>query len=351
MKVGVIGFSGSGKSTFYRAAAVGKAKGDLTAVPVPDDRFTQIVQQVKPKKVTPATVIFDDGFQSLQGTGKMFSQKTIDEAKKSDLLLHIVRSFENPIYPYHEEIDPIRDHKRVEEEILIMDLQLVENRLERLKKSLQTKVAGSIEYTEKGVFDRLLDVLSEGTALRDTELSEEELVVMKNYQFLSLKPIITAFNVDESQLSDPSNRLSEYLKNLGEKKVPAFVVCGPIEEEIAQLDPEDQPEFLASLGLDKPASARVIRVIYDTLGLITFFTAGESETRAWSLKRGSNALKAAGTIHNDIAKGFIRAEVVHYNDYLESGNLDAAYSAGKMKLEGKEYVMQDGDLLHIRNKS
>ena len=141
------------------------------------------------------------------------------------------------------------------------------------------------------------------------------------------------------------------IKALAEKATPAFTVCAPLEEEVAQLDAADQPDFLSSLGLTEPASAKVIRAVYEALGLITFFTAGENETRAWPLRRGSNAVKAAGTIHTDIAKGFIRAEVVHYDVYREYGSLDAAYSAGKMSLEGKEYIIQDGDLLHIRNKS
>ena len=176
-------------------------------------------------------------------------------------------------------------------------------------------------------------------------------MIVRNYQFLSAKPMVVAFNVGENEVSETPPAIQKQIERLKEKDAPAFTVCAPLEEEIAQLDPADQPEFLSSLGLTEPASAKVIRAVYDALGLITFFTAGENDTRAWPLRRGSNAVKAAGTIHTDIAKGFIRAEVVHFKEYAETGSLDAAYSQGKMSLEGKDYTIQDGDLLHIRNKS
>jgi ribosome-binding ATPase YchF (GTP1/OBG family) len=190
---------------------------------------------------------------------------------------------------------------------------------------------------ENQLFTRIHPLLEGGTAIRDMELSEDDQTIVRNYQFLSAKPMVAVFNVAEGDTTYTS--------------YTPYSICATIEEEIAQLDPADQPEFLESMGLTEPASAKVIRAVYDALGLITFFTAGENETRAWPLRRGSNALKAAATIHNDIAKGFIRAEIVHYDDYASAGSLDAAYSAGKMTLEGKEYVIRDGDLLHIRNKS
>jgi ribosome-binding ATPase YchF (GTP1/OBG family) len=194
-------------------------------------------------------------------------------------------------------------------------------------------------------------LLEDGTPIRAMELNEDEQAVVRNYQFLSAKPMVVAFNVSEEESANPSSALMKRMEELHARETPAFPVCATIEEEIAQLDPADQPEFLESLGLSEPASAKVIRAVYDALGLITFFTAGENDTRAWPLRKGSTALKAAATIHNDIAKGFIRAEVVHYEDYKTAGSLDAAYSAGKMSLEGKDHVIRDGDLIHIRNKS
>ncbi|HWA82194.1 MAG TPA: DUF933 domain-containing protein [Fimbriimonadaceae bacterium] len=351
MKVALIGYGQSGRSTLYRAASRGLAKGEVTAVPVPDERFDFIVNQVKPKKQTPATVILHDDLEPISGSGKAFSLKLIDQAKKADILLHVVRGFESPIVPYFAEISPIRDQEAVDVELVLADLQIVENRLERLKKSTTLKTSGSPDYMENQLFTRIKPMLEEGTPIRAMELDEDEQTIVRNYQFLSSKPMVVAFNVSETDAAQPPAGLQKRIDELMANGTPAFAVCATIEEEIAQLDPADQPEFLESMGLTEPAGAKVIRAVYDALGLITFFTAGENETRAWPLRKGSTALKAAATIHNDIAKGFIRAEVVHYGDYKAAGSLDAAYSAGKMTLEGKEHVIQDGDLLHIRNKS
>lgn len=351
MKVSVLGFEGAGSTTLYRAAARGQAKGDVTAVPVPDPRFDAIVEQVKPKKVTPATVIFQDDLDPLNGSGKMMSQKTIDGLRKTEAILHVVRCFESPMAPYYAEVDGPRDEVRFYEELLISDLQMVETRLEKLAKSQNARSAGHPEYNEKQMMERLLPVLESMKPLRQCEFTEDEMTFVKNYQFLTAKPMVVAFNVNESEASNPSEHIQKAIAKLAEQGTPAFTVCATIEDEVAQLDPADQPEFLADLGLTEPASNRMIQALYDAMGLITFFTAGENETRAWTVRRGSNAVKAAGTIHTDIAKGFIRAEVVSYADYQAAGSLDAAYSAGKMRLEGKEYIVHDGDLLHIRNKS
>jgi ribosome-binding ATPase len=351
MDVALIGYAQSGRSTLYRAAARGLAKGDMTAVPVPDPRFDAIVAQVKPKKQTPATVIFHDDVEAISPSGKAFTQKAIDQTRKSDLLLHVVRGFDNPMSPYHAEVDPLRDQEAVDVELVLTDLQVVENRLERLKKSITVRQSGSPDFRENELFNRIRPDLEAGTPLRRMDLSEEDFALLRNYQFLTLKPLVVAFNVSEEQAANLPAEIAKRIDELTAAGVPAFAVSATIEEEIAQLDPEDQRAFLDDLGLDRPASERVIRAVYDALGLITFFTAGENDTRAWALRRGSSALKAAATIHNDIAKGFIRAEVVHYEDYVAAGSLDAAYSGGKMALQGKDYVVRDGDLLHIRNKS
>lgn len=351
MKVGLIGYPTSGKSSLYRAAALGLAKGDVTAVPVPDPRFDQIVAQVKPKKQTPATVILHDDIEAAQPTGKAFSPRFLDQAKKMDVLLHVVRAFESPTAPYHAEIDGVRDQEGIDVELVLADLQIVENRLERLAKSLNVKTPGHQDYLDKVTFEKLKGPLEDGTPIRNIELTEDDETVVRNYQFLTAKPMVVAFNVSEGEAGSPPARIVEAIDKLMAAGTQAFAVCATLEEEIAQLDAADQPEFLESLGLTEPASNHVVRAVYDALGLITFFTAGDNDTRAWPLRRGSSALKAAATIHNDIAKGFIRAEIVHFAEYSAAGSLDAAYSAGKMSLEGKDYVIKDGDLIHIRNKS
>jgi len=351
MDVGLIGFPSAGKSALFQAVSFGHGRGDVAAVPVPDPRFDAIVAQVKPKKITPATVILHDDIEDIQPAGKMFSQRFLDSAKKVEVLLHVVRAFESPMAPFHAAVDPARDQEAVEVELVLADLQIVENRLERLKKSMTVKTPGSTDYLEKQLFERIHGPLENGQPIRHMELDENDMTIVRNYQFLSAKPMVVAFNVGESEVALPSPAVQAVIDKIGQAGTPAFAVCAELEGEVAQLDAADQPEFLASLGLSEPASARMIRAVYDAMGLITFFTAGENETRAWALRKGSNAVKAAGTIHTDIAKGFIRAEVVSYADYTAHGSLDAAYSAGKMRLEGKDYEVKDGELLHIRNKS
>lgn len=348
MDVALIGYSQSGRSSLYRAAARGLAKGEVTAVPVPDERFDRIVAQVKPKKQTPATVIFHDDLDPISPTGKAFTQKALDTARKADLLLHVVRAFDSPTVSYHTDVDGIRDQEAVDVELVLADLQIVENRIERLKRSQTLKTSGSPDYLENELFSRIRPDLEGGTPIRNMDLSEDDHAVLRNYQFLTSKPMVIAFNVGEG---DVSADIQSRIDKLAAGGTQAFAVCASIEEEITQLDPADQKEFLDSLGFDRPASDKVIRAVYDAMGLITFFTAGDNDTRAWPLRQGSSALKAAATIHNDIAKGFIRAEIVHYAEYDAAGSLDAAYSSGKMHLEGKDYTIQDGDLLHIRNKS
>lgn len=351
MKVALIGYESAGKSTLFQAAAGGQAKGELVSVPVPDDRFDAIVLQVKPKKITPATVMLQDGLDDAKGSGKVFTQKFLDEARKADLLLHVVRAFDSPTAPYHASIDPMRDREAIEVELVLMDLQMVENRLERLQKAVTAKSPGSPDYNDRILFERLKPELENGVALRRLEFSEDEAAIVRNYQFLSAKPVVVAFNVPEDEAGSPAASVLAAIDSIHKEGGAAFAVSAPLEAEIAQLDPADQADFLSSMGLTEPAGKRLVQAVYEALGLITFFTAGENETRAWPLRRGSNAVKAAGTIHTDIAKGFIRAEIVHYDDYAAAGSLDAAYSSGKMSLQGKEYIIQDGDLLHIRNKS
>lgn len=350
MKAVLIGYSYVGKSTLFRAVAGPTGKGDIAAVPVPDPRFDAIVAQVKPKKATPATVTLSDDAEPIQPTGKMFSQRFLDQARKADLLIHVVRAFEGGM-PHYDTLNPARDRSAVDVEIVLSDLAIVENRLERLTRSQTVKSPGSPDYLEKRLFDKLKPALEDGLPIRAMDLDEEEQKIVRNYQFLSAKPCVVAYNVDESQAGTLSPALQAEMAELASQGTQAFAVCASLEEELAQLDPADREEFLSGYGLTESAGQKLVRAVYDALGLITFFTAGENDTRAWPLRTGSNALKAAATIHNDIAKGFIRAEIVHYADYSAAGSLDAAYKGGKMSLEGKEYVIQDGDLIHIRTSA
>jgi GTP-binding protein YchF len=351
MKAALIGHPSSGKSTLFRAVAGPDAKGSLAAVPVPDPRFDAIVAQVKPKKATPATVIVDDGLEALQTRGGLFGPKLLEDVRRSELVLFVARAFASPAVPFHAEVDPQRSVAEFLDESLITDLQLVENRLERLARSSTVRTPGSADYADRMLFERIKGPLEEGRRLDAIGLTEDEARLARNYQFLTLRPVVVAVNVSEAAASDPAGGVPELFDRLAAQGIEGFALCASLEAELAALDGEDQADFLASYGLQSPAAARLVQAVYNAMGLIAFFTAGENETRAWSLRRGDSALKAAATIHNDIAKGFIRAEVVSYTDYQAHGSLDAAYKAGAMRLEGKEYVVQDGDLLHIRNKS
>lgn len=351
MNVALVGFSASGRSTLYRAAARGLGKGDVTAVPVPDERFTTIVQQAKPKKATPASVVLHDDLPHVEPTGKMFSARFLEDARGSELLLHVVRAFDSPAAPYHDTVDPLRDLDRVSTEMVLADLQIVENRLERLLKMQTSRQPGTHDYAQRLALEYIREPLERGTPVRALHLEDEHLKALNGLQMLTAKQMVVAFNVGEDGAASPGPAIEGAIAELAQHETPAFSVCAALEEELAQLPEEDQPEFLASMGLAESAGDKLVRAVYEGLGLITFFTVGPQEARAWPLRKGSTALKAAETVHTDIARGFIRAEVVHYPDYLAAGSVDAANKANKMRLEGKEYVVRDGDILHIRNKS
>ena len=342
MKVGLIGYSGSGKTTLLDAVSGGNRKGDLVAVPVPDPRFDAICAAVQPKKRVPVTVEILDNAANLRASG---SQSGFAEAaRKMDVLLHVVREFDSATAPYHAEPNVERDQSALEAELILADLGIVENRLSKLARSLEAKKPGQPEFFEKNALEKIKPGLEDGEPIRRIELADEEKAAISGFQMLTAKPIIIAINCGE----DAIGKSTEFEKN---SKDPDFRICAEIEKEIALLEPDERSAFLDDLGIERPASEALVREVYDALGLITFFTAGENITQAWPLRSGSTALRAADTIHSDIARGFIRAEVTHYSDFEKFGDMKAAYVGNAMKLEGKDYVVQDGDIINIRNKS
>lgn len=343
MKVGFIGYSRCGKTTLFDAIAAGRKRGDLAAVPVTDHRFERLCDSVKPKKRTPATVEVLDNAANVPegGDGGGFAEA----ARQMDLLLHVVREFDSPSVPFHSEPDPARDHASVETELLLADLQLAENRLSRLEKEPSAKSPGSSEYAERSVLAKVKPRLEEGLPLRKQELSDEEGDLLGGFHLLTMKPLIVVINCSLDRISADS----ECEMQMREDGQAVFRICAQIEKEIYQLEPADRKEFMRDLGIEQPASESVVRAVYEALGLITFFTATEKEARAWPLRKGSTALKAAGTVHTDMAKGFIRAEVVRYDDFERLGDIKSCYTQKIMKLEGKDYVVQDGDIIRIRH--
>ncbi|MGI8922800.1 MAG: DUF933 domain-containing protein [Fimbriimonadales bacterium] len=339
MKVGLIGYAGSGKTTLLDAVSGGNRKGDLMAIPVPDARFERICEVIAPKKRLPATVEIQDNAATLREAG---SQSGFAEAaRRMDALLHVVREFDSPTAPFHAEPNPSRDHSALVTELLLADLGIAENRIARLAKSPVARQSGSPEYMEKQVLEKIQPGLENGTPIRRMDLSDSELNLLSSYQMLTAKPMLVAVNCSESDINSPSEIDAK-------AEDPTFRICAEVEKEIAALPAEERQEFLQDLGIETPASENMVRTVYHALGLVTFFTAGENITQAWPLRNGSNALKAADTIHSDIAKGFIRAEITHYADFDRLGDLKACYTQNLMKLEGKEYVVQDGDIINIR---
>ncbi len=318
--------------------------GDLASVAVPDPRLDAICSVIQPKKRTPTTLELMDNAARMPEPGRGKPADFAAAARRVDVLIHVVREFDSTSVPFHGEPNPIRDQSAVETELILADLQLVENRLDKLAKSHDARKPGSQDYLEKVLFERIKPELESGTRLRDLEFPEDENEILSKYQMLSLKPMVVAINCAETSIGDDS-KLEATCKD------PVFRICAEVEREIAKMESADRDVFLQDLGISKPASESLIRAVYDALGLITFFTAGQNETKAWPLRRGASAVKAAGVVHTDIARGFIRAEVVHYADFEAKGSVKACYDDGMMKLEGKDYVVQDGDIINIRNKS
>jgi hypothetical protein len=364
LRAALIGFSSSGKTTLFqlmtsvRESTRGAGKGEtLVGISkVPDDRLDRLTAMFNPRKRVPATVEFSDMAATGQSTG---AQTLVDVVayKNADALVHVLRAFQDPAVPHPAgSIDPARDAQAMEDELILADLGVAERRLERLEKDLKKTRTGDLER-ERDVLTVCRAALEEGRPLRALELKGEDLKRLRGFQFLSAKPLLIVINLDESQLAAGGKTatdieraaaaagLTPFLSRAG---TAAVAVCAKIELEIAQLDAADAATFLADLGLTESGLDRVIRASYDLLGYISFFTVGEDECRAWSIPRGTPAQLAAGEIHSDIARGFIRAEVVGYDHLIARGTMAACRDHGEVRLEGKEYVVQDGDIINFR---
>jgi hypothetical protein len=287
-------------------------------------------------------------------TGKTGAAALLDVApfRNADALLHVVRMFRDPSVPHAAgSIDAARDVRTMEDEVILADLGVVERRLERLERDLK-KAPGNAELKkEQDILQRCRTLLEDGKPLRDMDLPAEDARRLRGFQFLSAKPLLIVLNLDEADLPQADHAvelagLQEFVKGANTRAVP---ICAKIELEISQLDPADASAFMSDLGLRESGLDRVIRASYDLLGYISFFTVGEDENRAWSIPRGTNAQNAAGEIHTDIQRGFIRAEVVRYEHLLSRGTLAACRDHAELRLEGKEYIVLDGDVINFRH--
>src|SRR5690606_24000940 len=355
MKIGLIGLPASGKSTLLRLLTRGQAGGPgkarVGAAPVPDDRVDALSRLFQPKRTVYAQLECTElpGLQ-LDGarTGAGVAARELAEALRPiDCLVQVVRAFTAPHVPHPLGApDALRDAQRAYEELVLMDWALVETRLERLA---EARKKGLRHDEEIRLFERLRPELEAGRPLRALEYTSDELALLKPYSFVTTKPLVLAVNVDEEQLRSGSYPgRAELHAWAQERTIPVVELAALIEAEIEELPEEERAEFLADLGLSEPGIARLARSAYQALDLICFFTVGRDEVRAWPVRRGATAREAAGVIHSDIERGFIRAEVADHEDLLREGSLHALKEKGLLRLEGKDYLVQDGDVIHFR---
>ncbi len=366
MKVGIVGMVQTGKTSLFNALTrsevglntFGSTEVHMGMIGVPDPRFDYAVKQCNPKKISPATIEFTEGGARIdrdetQGSRDKFSTDFFSNVRNMDALVLVVRAFhDETVPPPNGGVNPLRETQQVLEELLLADLTVIEGRLERLEKSRLQKRQSPAEAAEQQVLIKLKTHLDSLQPVRTLELSEDERRSIKSYAFVSGKPIILAANVDESDAGNESPPSVKELRDFASSQnLQMISICAKAEMEVAQMEPDDEREFLQALGIMEAARDRLIRAAYAALGLICFFTVGEDEVRAWTISQGSTALGAAERIHSDIARGFIRAEVISFADFESAGGCwDEARAAGKMRLEGKEYPVKDGDILHVRFK-
>ncbi|MGE0682539.1 MAG: redox-regulated ATPase YchF [Candidatus Binatia bacterium] len=347
MKVGLVGFARSGKTTIFNAltglsAEVGsfekKREAAIAVVKVPDPRIDALAEIVHPERNKYAEVTFLD-FPPPEERKAGLETEALVQMREAEALAQVVRAFDDPLSS--TSTDPLRELREFHTELVLADMAVIEKRLERLKKEKGKE-------RERELLEKCQKILEDEKPLRHVAFLPEEQMLLSGFAFLSQKPLLVVYNVAEEALKEPlPANVAEYAKSENLLVIP---ICGKVEMDIAQLEEEERGAFLADLGLQESAKDRFIQYTYALLNLMSFFTAGPMEARAWTITRGTTAVKAAGKIHSDIERGFIRAEVIAYEEYIRYRGEAGCREAGKMRLEGKEYVMQDGDVVHFRFK-
>jgi ribosome-binding ATPase len=360
LQVGIVGLPNVGKSTLFNAVSAAGAEAanypfatiepNVGVVAVPDERLTELSRLAKSAKTVPTSVEFLDiaGLVAGASRGEGLGNQFLGHIREVDAIIHVVRCFtDDDIVHVAGSVDPARDIEIISTELVLADLATVEKRAERSKKAARTGDKDAVRAA--GVIDRLLAHLSEGLPARTFDASDEDREAYRDLGLLTAKPVLYAANVAEADLAGGGNAFVDEVRAIAaDEAAEVVVICAEAEAQIAELDETERADFLADLGLERSGLDQLITAAYRLLGLITFFTAGPKESRAWTVRAGSKAPRAAREIHSDIERGFIRAEVISFPDYAALGSEQAVKDAGKLRVEGKEYVVADGDVVHFR---